>query len=233
MMKIVLQMWFQWLLQAIAPAAGGWFTKQADFLTAANLNDVNDATVGGQIQSVPSAVPATQGIQTLPGDRIILDDATAYALSDTAVGTLYGGIYMYVLSLSSSTASPAVGAIAFWRSADIGSTTTTPYIATADAQPLTTTPAYILGIWINAATKGNACWVQIAGIASVLFDSTVTSTTSPQMVSAKNGPAVASTADNGVALTQAIYCYQIGVSVGTVTTSTVSKVSMLRGFGRL
>jgi hypothetical protein len=213
--------------------AGGWFTKQADFLTAAYLNDVNDSTVGGQIQSVPSAVPATQGIQTLPGDRIILDDATAYALSDTAVGTLYGGIYMYVLSLSSSTASPAVGAIAFWRSADIGSTTTTPYIATADAQPLTTTPAYILGIWINAITKGNAGWVQIAGIASVLFDSASVNTTQASMVTAQTSATVASTATNAQAITQATWCYQIGVSIGTVATSTISKVSILRGFGRL
>ena len=58
-MRFLLMQWLQWMLQVIAPAAGGWFTKQADFLTAANLNDVNDVTVGGQIQSVPSAVPAS------------------------------------------------------------------------------------------------------------------------------------------------------------------------------
>src|ERR1700676_698809 len=99
--------------------AGGWFTKQADFLTARYLNDVNDATLGGQIQSVPAGVPASQGIQTQPGDRIVLDDATALALSDTAIGTLWGGIYEYVQSKAASTAAPAVGIAAFFLAADV------------------------------------------------------------------------------------------------------------------
>jgi hypothetical protein len=36
-----------------------------------------------------------------------------------------------------------------------------------------------------------------------------------------------------VAITQATWCAQIGVSIATVAASTLSKVSMLRGFGRL
>jgi hypothetical protein len=213
--------------------AGGWFTKQADFLTAAYLNDVNDLTLGGQIQSVPTAVPATQGIQTLPGDRIILDDATAYALSDTVIGTLYGGIYMYVQATYTTTA-PVVGGIGFFKTADIGSTTApNSYIAYGDAQPSTTVPSYVLGIFINAITKAYYGWIQIAGVATVLFDSTVTATTTGYMVVAKSAAAVPSTADQGVAITQLTWCAQIGVSLATVVTSTLSKVSMLRGFGRL
>lgn len=213
--------------------AGGWFTKQADFLTAAYLNDVNDSVVGGQIQSVPTAVPATQGIQTLPGDRIILDDVTAAALSDTTIGTLYGGIYMYVQATYTTTA-PILGAVAFFKTADIGSTTApNSYIAYGDAQPLTTNPAYVLGIFISAPTKGNYCWIQVAGIASVLFDSTVTATTTGSMVTAKASSLVPSGSDNGVAITQATWCAQIGVSIATVAASTVSKVEMLRTIGRL
>jgi hypothetical protein len=213
--------------------AGGWFTKQADFLTAAYLNDVNDSVVGGQIQSVPTAVPATQGIQTLPGDRIILDDVTALALSDTTIGTLYGGIYMYVQATYTTTA-PAVGQIAFFKTADIGSTTLpNSYIAYGDAQPTTTVPSYVLGIFISAPTKGNYAWIQIAGVATVLFDSTVTATTTGHMVVAKSAAVVPSTADQAVAITELTWCAQIGVSIATVTTSTLSKVSMLRGFGRL
>jgi hypothetical protein len=220
--------------------AGGWFTKQADFLTAANLNDVNDQTVGGQIQSVPTAVPAGQGIQTLPGDRIILDDATAYALSDTTIGTLYGGIYMYVQA-SYTTQAPVVGAIAFLKAADLGnlkptSPLTTGYVAYGDAQPTTLVPSYVLGVWINVLTKSYYGWVQIAGIASVLFDSTVTATTTGGLVIAKASAAVASTADNltsGYAVTGLTLVSEIGVSMGTVVTSTLSKVAILRGMGRL
>ena len=217
--------------------AGGWFTKQADYLNAAYLNDVNDQTVGGQIQSVPSNVPATQGQQTQPGDRIILDDAAAYALSDTTIGTLYGGIYMYVQSTYVTTA-PAVGQIAFFRAADVGNFTptspiTTPYVADGDAQPTTTLPGYVLGIYINAITKSYYGWIQIAGIASVLFDSTVTATTGGTLVNASTSAVVPSTAQNGEALTPATVAALIGTSVGTVAASTISKVAMWRGFGRL
>jgi hypothetical protein len=217
--------------------AGGWFTKQADYLNAAYLNDVNDQTVGGQIQSVPSNVPATQGQQTQPGDRIILDDAAAYALSDTTIGTLYGGIYMYVQSTYTTTA-PVVGGIGFFKGTDVGNLTptspnTTSYVSYGDAQPTVGNPAYVLGIYINAITKNYYGWIQISGVASVLFDSTITATTTGSMVTAKATAVVPSTADNGVAITQATWCAQIGVSIATVAASTLSKVSMLRGFGRL
>lgn len=214
--------------------AGGWFTKQADYLDAAFLNDVNTATLGGQIQSVPSNVPASQGQQSLPGDRIILDDATALALSDTTVGTLFGGIYMYCLA-TWTTQAAAVGGIAFYRAADIGSTTTTPYVAFGDAQPTTVIPTYILGVWINVLTKGNYGWIQIAGIASVLFDSTVTSTVAGNLAVVKASASVASTADNQTtsAPTALQVAAVLGVSVGTVATSVVSKVAITRGMARL
>jgi hypothetical protein len=213
------------------------FTKQADFLTAAYLNDVNDQTVGGQIQSVPSAVPASQGIQTQPGDRIVVDDLTAYALSDTTVGTLYGGIYCYVQATYTTTA-PAVGQIAFLKATDVGNRTptspnTTQYVAYGDAQPVTTNPAFVFGIFISAPTKNYYAWIQISGVASVLYDSAVTATTIGSMVVAKGSAVVPSTADNGPVISQATWCAQIGVSLATVTTSTISKVAMLRGFGRL
>jgi hypothetical protein len=215
--------------------AGGWFTKQADYLDAAYLNDVNTATLGGQINSVPSGVTATQGQQSLPGDRIILDDATALALSDTTVGTLYGGIYMYVNAVWTTRAS-VVGGIAYYRAADIGSTTTTPYVAYGDAQPLTTVPTYILGVWINVLTNGYYGWIQIAGIASVLFDSTVSATTGGSTVIAKASATVASTADNltsGFAVTALTVASVVGVSIGTTATSTVAKVAITRGMARL
>ncbi len=65
--------------------AGGMFTKQADYLSARFLNDVNDTTVGGVLTTAPSGLGATQWQQTLPGDRIVLDDATrrrALAVAD-------------------------------------------------------------------------------------------------------------------------------------------------------
>lgn len=209
--------------------AGGMLTKQADFLTAKYLNDVNDAVAGGAVVSVPAGAPSPQVSQTLPGDRIVLDDATALALSDTTVNTLYGGIYMYVQGTWTTTAA-VVGGIAFWKQADVG----VQYVAYGDAQPATATPSFIAGIWINALTKGNYGWIQIAGVASVLFDSAVTATTVGEMVVAKVSASVPSTADNGATVSQQTVADLLGVSIQTVAASTVSQVALTRSpFSRI
>ena len=94
--------------------AGGMLTKQADQLSARFLNDVNDLVVGGAPVSVPAGAPSAAISATQPGDRIVLDDATAKALSDTGVGTLYGGVYMYV-QYKTTTRPAAVGGIAYGK----------------------------------------------------------------------------------------------------------------------
>jgi hypothetical protein len=209
--------------------AGGMLTKQADFLTAKFLNDVNDAAAGGVIVSLPSGAPSPSVSQTLPGDRIVLDDATALALSDTTVGTLFGGVYEYVGTLAGATAVPGVGTLAFWRTNELPGGATQSYVVTSDANPTTAIPAYFAGVFINAITKGNFGWIQVAGIASVLFDSALTAPTSGSTVSAKVSAAVASTADSGVVLSTVTLPFVFGVSIGTPATSTVSKVFMTRG----
>src|SRR5579864_64633 len=119
-------------------AAGGMLTKQADQLTARFLNDVNDTVAGGAIVSLPAGVTGPQVSATRPGDRIVLDDASALAVSDTAVGTLNGGVYAYTGTLASSIANPQIGCVAFFRSVDVGNQTgvTSNYQVTADVQPL-------------------------------------------------------------------------------------------------
>jgi hypothetical protein len=213
--------------------AAGMFTKQADFLTARYLNDVNDTALGGQIQSVPAAVPASQGIQTQPGDRIILDDATALALSDTTIGTLYGGIYEYVQTLSTATATPARGTAAFYRQADVGSTTGTSYLVTSDANPTTAIPTFFAGVYISALTKGNYGWIQVAGIASCLFDSAVTAAAAGNWVTVKVSAAVASTFDVGAAAGVVTLAAIVGVAVQLPVISTITQVGISRFINRL
>jgi hypothetical protein len=213
-------------------------TKQADQLTAKWLNDVNDATSGGAVVSAPSGVAAVQASATQPGDRIVLDDATALALSDTSVGTLYGGVYMYVGTLSTATASPARGTCAFWRISDLPAGATKSYTVSSDVQPNTLLPAYIAGVFINpttssgtgvALTKGNFGWIQVAGVASVLFDNTLTATALAATVSSKVSATTASTFDAGVVLTTVTLANVLGVAVGTPVISTVSTVIITRG----
>jgi hypothetical protein len=209
--------------------AGGMLTKQGVFLSAAYLNDINDAAAGGVIVSVPAGAPLVAVSQTLPGDRIVLDDISALALSDTTIGTLYGGIYMYGQFTYTTTAAVR-GGIAFFAQADVGLN----YIFYGDAKPATATPSFIAGILINVITKGNYGWIQIAGVASVLFDSTVSATTVGSSVSAKVSAVVPSTADNGAAVSQQTMADMLGVSIQTVAASTISQVALTRSpFSRI
>jgi len=211
--------------------AGGMLTKQADFLTSGTnkLNTVNDASQGGAVVSVPVGAPSPYVSQTIPGDKIVLDDLTALALSSTATGTLYGGIYMYVGTLATSTASPVRGACAFWAAANLPNGATPLYTATADAQPTAAVPAYIAGVWINAITKGNYGWIQIAGTASCLMDFALTASATGASVSAKVSPTTTAAFDAGAALTTTTLALQLGVAIGSPITSSISAVIITRG----
>lgn len=202
--------------------AGGMLTKQADFQSAKFLNDVNDSAAGGVIVSIPAGAPSPAVSQTIPGDRIVLDDATAVALSDTAVGTLFGGIYMYVGTLASATANPARGSAAFYRAADLPSAVTALYQVTSDAQPTTTLPTLLAGVFINAITKGNFGWIQIGGIASCLWDSALSAITVGGMVTARGIAGVAAT----VAST-----FDVGAAVATPATVAIANAQIAGAFG--
>lgn len=207
--------------------AGGMLTKQAVLLTAKYLNDVNDAVSGGAPVSVPSGAPSISSSQTIPGDRIVLDDATALALSDTAIGTLFGGVYQYVGN--TATGNTVRGKIAFFQAADVGGTASVYRVSTV-ANPSTTVPSYIAGIFINAITASQWGWIQVAGAASVLFDSTaLTAIAAGNWVTAKISAATAGTADVGAAAGVVTLAAIIGVAVGLPTSAVVTTVMMTRG----
>ncbi len=127
-----------------------------------------DSVVGGLITSVPSNVQATQGIQNVPGDRLIFGFADALAMSDVDnVGTLYAGLYQYVRTKSNSTNTPTRGRLAFWDN-------------TVDYNLYQTTPDEVAGqkagVYINTLTKGYSWWIQIAGFMSVDFRAAISGT---------------------------------------------------------
>jgi len=212
-------------------------TKQAIMLTARYLNTVNDTVSGGAIFALPSGVQPPAWSQTIPGDRLVLDDVSALALSDTTnTGTLYGGVYMYVGTLATATASPGRGQLAFWPIPNLPAGATPSYICSSDVQPNTLLPAYIAGVFINGnaapavpLVKGNFGWIQVAGVASFLPDSTLTSTALAATISAKVSATVASSCDAGVALTTVTLANVLGVAIGTPVISTISQCIITRG----
>ena len=211
--------------------ASGMLTKQAVMNTAKFLNDVNDANSGGTIVSLPSGAPSPAVSQDIPGDRIVLDDATATALSDTSVGTLYGGVYMYVGTVSGATNAIARGQIAYWRANELPGGAAQGYTVTSDVQPSSSVPTFIAGIFINAITKGNFGWIQVAGFANVLFDQTLTLASQGLWVTAKvsSNASTPGSADVGAASSTTTLAALLGVAVSSPIASTIMSIIMTRG----
>lgn len=209
--------------------ASGMLTKQATFNSAKFLNDTNDAASGGVIVSVPSGAPSPAVSQDIPGDRIVLDDATALALSDTAIGTLFGGVYEYV-QYKTTTRVAARGGIAFFKTADLG----VAYTVYGDPDPTAAVPSHVAGIFISAPTANNYCWIQVAGAASVQFDdAALTSAVDGNMVSVKISSANAATktypADSGAVVSQITVAALLGVACGLPSSTVISTVMLTRG----
>lgn len=203
--------------------AGGMLTKQANILTAADLNLVNDSVMGGALVSVPTGAPQVASSQLIAGDRIVLDDPTALAVSSLAIGTLLGGVYMYVKT-TAVTRQAVRGGIAFFKTADLG----LQYAVYSDADPSTSVPTHVAGVYINALTSGNFGWIQVAGAAGVLFD-TLTSAADGTEVTVKISPVTASTADAGAAPTATTVAAHLGVACGIPSSTIVSTVMLTRG----
>jgi len=156
------------------------FAKQLQQLQAYRLNTGTGATqIGGTLTGVPSGVTASQGIQDIPGDRIVLGEADALALSDKVNGiSLFCGIYMYVLNGTSSTAA-TLGHVAFWQASNF-STASSTYPTPDNLYAVTPTELGssagitppIAGVFINALAGSAYGWIQTAGRATGSFGAT-------------------------------------------------------------
>lgn len=147
------------------------FSKQPQFLTRKYLNSGNgEAVLQGQLTGVPVGVTASQGIQDLPGDRIIFGAADALALSDPTVGTLYEGLYQYVGTQALSTLPFEIGHAVYWN----GFVADSAYEVSADEQA--DDVGSFAGVLINTITRGYWGWIQIAGKVSAVFQAQLTGT---------------------------------------------------------
>jgi len=152
----------------------GHFAKAIHQLYAVRkLNaGTGDANLGGLINSLPSSFSAPGGSSSQPGDRAILSVADALAISDTSVGTLYDGLYVYYLHDSASTATATRGRLVFHDLAAADSA----YQVTPDEDANITVRDWA-GITITATvTKGYYWWAQVAGKVVARFRGTLTGT---------------------------------------------------------
>lgn len=149
------------------------WAKQLQQISSSGAGFLNggagDTVIGGALTGVPAGVQATQGIQDIPGDRIVFGMADALAMSNTSIGTLYGGMYQYVTTYVSSVATPTINRGAFWRTASPSN----DYVVTPDESG-NLGADYWAGVYINTLTAGNSWWIQIAGKVKVLFRAVLT-----------------------------------------------------------
>ncbi|HEX6826173.1 MAG TPA: hypothetical protein VF077_07635 [Nitrospiraceae bacterium] len=134
-------------------------------LVSGFVNTTNDPSPGSNIASSSFAGGIVQSYAGLVGGRLVLDGKEAAKLSDTSVGTLYGGIYQYVRLAPGSVASAVRGQAAYWSDREA-------YVVTADQSA--TNAAKFAGVFLNTITKGNYGFVQVVGKATLLCKSTLT-----------------------------------------------------------
>jgi len=129
------------------------------------LNDINDAYPAN---NTPSMSGATNTYAAQLGARVWLDGNPGGVRYDSTIGTLYGGKYQYVKTTAGTTAAYVLGRPVFWTDFE-------NYVVTADSTAVLV--GKMAGIILNAVTKGNYCWIQTAGKATVLFKTGLTAST--------------------------------------------------------
>lgn len=185
--------------------------QQIDRLVSSQLNNGTGDILPGTSVSSGTGQSAYYG---QVGARVALDSQTIRF--NSTVGTLYGGVYQYVL-MTYTTTQPALGQLVFWDN----SATESTYQVNGDAKPTAAVPSLVAGVVINTTVvKGTWAWMCMGGRCSVLPDSAITAVTAGDVVSAKVSATVPSTVDNGAAVSTATMAARIGVSEATVTAST-------------
>lgn len=116
------------------------------FITTGKLNTVNDTYPGGGTDA-----PGLRQGQL--GTELVLNAEQALAMSDTSVGTLYGGTYKYVKYLSTQSGTSKKGGPMYWSDP-------ATFTVTADVP---TSFLGFAGVCLNVVTKGNCGWILIEG----------------------------------------------------------------------
>lgn len=110
------------------------------------LNATNDPLPG-------QSVTGGQSYQGQLGATILLNASEALKLSDTSVGTLYAGLYQYVLFKSGQSGTTIKGGPVYW---------TDPDNFEVSADVASGAPGFA-GVALNVVTKGNYGWILVEG----------------------------------------------------------------------
>ena len=147
-------------------------TNQVERMAGGYFNHTGDPSPGQPLTSPSGTIvipyDGQQGnlyavTQYPPGGQV-----EATRVGDTAIGTLYGGVYGYYQHFLTSTGANILGGILFWK--DIINCIVTPDVTLS-------TQGLIAGISLAVTVKGDWNYVQTQGLATVLFKSSITKAT--------------------------------------------------------
>lgn len=161
--------------------ASGPFSKQAIYKSAPLNANYTDSVIGGALTTAPSGLTASQGQQTLPGDRILLSPADAYAASNNNNAVLYTGSFRYVAIKNNSSSNPTLGHGAFWVDATGANNNSldNQYQVQSDEAANFGVVQYA-GAFMKNVTLNNATnyywWIQESGKCTLAFRNAITGT---------------------------------------------------------
>lgn len=177
------------------------------------LNMINDAVCGGATNQGTGA--------TLYGGLAGIEiEFTEPQVFSGTPGTLYEGVYKYV-QLSSQSANSARGRVAFWADA-------AEFLVTMTAQD-----GNHAGIFLNTVTAGNWCWIQVGGLASVLFASVALTKATPaikDVVVVTSGASNADVEADATPYTNLIFKRILGIAEEAPVAGAISLVELLDRF---
>jgi hypothetical protein len=142
-------------------------TDIATWVTTGFINTVNDVQPGALV-----ADPVAPRFQGVLGKIFAVENAQAAQLSYTTTGTLRGGLYQYVKVKAAVTL--VRGQIVFWDDLSLYQITN---VASA-----TLNEGQIAGVCLNVISASQYGFIQIGGLASVLFRASVTDKTIGNLV---------------------------------------------------
>jgi hypothetical protein len=142
-------------------------------LISGTLNGENNPALGSPIGATGLAGGLISAYGGFLGTKYTFDEDDALSLSNTAIGTLYGGTYQMVRIAPGATQANLVrGRLVFWDT----SVAADLYQVTNDETQNGGLPLFA-GVLLGPVTAGNYCIIQVGGRATVQMRAAVTAAT--------------------------------------------------------
>jgi hypothetical protein len=142
-------------------------------LISGTINGENNPALGSPIASSGLAGGLISSYGGFLGAKYAFNADDALKMSNTAIGTLFGGVYQMVrIAPAASQATLVRGRLVFWDT----SVTENNYQVTNDETQNGGVPLFA-GVLVGAPTAGNYAFIQVAGRATLQFRATVTAAT--------------------------------------------------------